>query len=74
MLKDTNDKNYYEVLWYNGTSEEDALQKGNYESKSFRSSKAAMNCYNKHKNDSNKFGWWVTYRDADGCVLDDLVI
>ena len=73
MLKEIDYKNYYEVLWYNGASKEDALQKGDYDTKSFRTRKAAMNYYNKHKNDTNKFGWWVTYRDANGCILDDLI-
>ena len=59
----------YEVLWYDDTEQKFE----HYETKSFKSAKAAMNYYNKHKDDAGKYGWWVTKRDEDGVVIDDLV-
>ena len=63
---------YYEVLWYPRINEN-----GNYDgdpiSREFKTKKAALNYYEKHKDDEGCFGWWVTQRDEDGCVLDDLV-
>ena len=55
----------YEVLWYTDPD--------TYETKEFSSRKAAMNYYEKHKDDDGKFGWWVTKRDEDWFVVEDLV-
>ena len=67
-------KYYYEVLWYNGNTEEEALHKGDYDTKTFASKQSALNYYEKHKNDANKFGWWVTKRYTDdGTVADDII-
>lgn len=69
-------KTYYEALWYYKTedqTENEAMQFGDIDSKEFRSSKQALTYYEKHKDDPDKCGWWVTKRDEDGCVIDDLV-
>lgn len=58
----------YEVLWY--TDEEN----NNYETASFITEEEAIAFYQEHKTDSDKFNWWVTARDEDGSVLEDLVI
>ena len=62
----------YEVLYYPSINE-----KGDYTgdpiTKEFKTKKSALNFYEKHKNDTDKFGWWVTARDEDGCVLDDII-
>ena len=65
-------KHYYEVLWYEGQNEHEALC-GDYYTKKYLSRKQALAYYEKHKNDANKFGWWVTERDEDGYILDDLI-
>lgn len=68
---------YYECLWYNKDPEQDdleAMQFGDTESKEFKTKRQAVIFYNKHKNDPDKCGWWVTKRDEDGWVLDDIVI
>lgn len=64
--------NKYEVLWY----EVDALTNratGDPFTKEFRTHNAAMNFYNRHKEDVDKCDWWVTKRDKDGYVIEDLV-
>lgn len=58
---------YYEVLWY-------TLPKlSNYETRTFKSKKAALNFYNKHKDDVDKWEWWVTKRDEEGYVIEDII-
>lgn len=57
----------YEVLWYTGPDMND------YRTKEFSTKQAAMNFYNKHKDDDDKFGWWVTKRDEDWYVVEDYV-
>ena len=57
----------YECLWY--TDEE----RSDFETKDFSTAKAAIDFYEKHKDDACKFGWWVTERDEDWYVVDDLV-
>lgn len=65
--------NYYEVLYYPRMNE-----RGDYEgdpiTKEYKSKKQALAYYEKHKNDGDKFGWWVTYRDEDGYIIDDIII
>lgn len=67
----------FECLWYvkqyDGQSDVEAMQFGDYDSKDFYSRKDALNFYEKHKNDTDKCGWWVTRRDADWCVIEDIV-
>lgn len=60
----------YEVLWYVGDDKE---LLDNYETKTFKKRDAAMRFYEKHKNDPDKFAWWVTKRDDDGYILEDIV-
>lgn len=64
---DSRIRDAYEVLWY--TDEE----LNNYETKEFRSRAAAMDFYNAHKNDKDKFAWWVTRRNSDWAVVEDIV-
>jgi hypothetical protein len=33
----------------------------------------ALKFYNEHKNDDDKFDWWVTKRNADWEVVEDIV-
>ena len=66
-------KYYYEVLWYTAVNENGDYE-GDYESRTFTNKQSAMNFYNKHKNDTDKFGWWVTKRYADDdTVADDII-
>ena len=62
----------YEVLWYVGQNEKDALQ-GDIYTKEFSTKQAALNYYEKHKNDCGCFGWWVTKRNAYGDVVEDYI-
>lgn len=67
---------YYEALWYykeEGQTEEMAFQFGDTDSKEFRTKKQAIAFYEKHKADTDKCGWWVTKRDDDGYVLEDII-
>lgn len=64
---DSHIRDTFEVLWY--TDEE----LNNYETKEFRSRAAAMDFYNAHKNDKDKFAWWVTRRNSDWAVVEDIV-
>lgn len=59
----------FEVLWYDNERKD-----GYYYTKEFRTRKEAINFYEKHKNDSDKCGWWVTHRDADWYVIEDIII
>ena len=58
----------YECLWYIEKNGND------YFWEDFKTRKGAIAFYNKHKNDSDKFDWWVTKRDEDGMVIEDIVI
>ena len=69
-------RHYYEALWYNKKpteSEDEGMQKGDCSFKEFASKKKALEYYEKHKNDADKCGWWVTKRDEDGMVEDDYI-
>ena len=57
----------YEALWYT-----DKRMKGDYQTKEFASKQQMLNFYNQHKNDSDKFGWWLTRRDSDWNVVEDI--
>lgn len=57
---------YYEVLWYYEVD-------GDCDFKEFKTRKQALQFYEKHKNDCDKFGFWVTKRNADGEVLEDII-
>lgn len=65
---------YYEVLWYEGDTEEEALNSGNYTAKTFASRKQALNYYEKHKAEPHRWGWWVTKRYSDDdSVAEDII-
>lgn len=64
---------YYEALWYEGETELDALQ-GDFLTKDFKTKKDAINFYNDHKNDKDKFGFWVTLRSRNGDLIDDVIV
>ena len=63
----------FEVLWYEGTNEKEAINNG-YITEEFRTRKEALDFYEKHKNDANKFDWWITRRNADWEVIEDIII
>lgn len=58
---------YYEVLWY-----EDEEQ-NNPQFKEFKTKKQALAFYEKHKDEPNHYSWWVTKRDSDGEVVNDII-
>ena len=64
---DSRIRDAFEVLWYTDK------ELNNYETKEFKSRVAAMDFYNAHKNDKDKFGWWVTRRNSDRAVVEDIV-
>lgn len=63
---------HFEVLWYEGETEELAF-KNDPKTETFKTKKQALNYYNKHKYDVNKYGWWVTKRDDEWFILDDYI-
>ena len=65
-------KYIFECLWYEGLTEEQVF-KDDPKTKEFTTKKQAMKYYEEHKNDSNKFGWWVTKRDNEWFVLEDYI-
>lgn len=65
-LDDAAKKYKFEVLWYeNG--------KADPFTKEFDNRKDAMKFYNEHKGDAEKFDFWVTKRDEDWYVVEDIV-
>ena len=67
---------YYECLWYCKTedqSDDETMQFGDIDCKEFKTKKQALSYYEKHKNDPDRCGWWVTKRDEDGCVIEDYI-
>lgn len=70
-------ENRFEALWYNKAENETvehAMRCGDYETKDFRTRKQALAFYEEHKNDADKCGWWVTHRNADWEVIEDIII
>lgn len=63
---------YYSVLWYTEIDENGNPQ-GDFDEREFQTKSKAMNFYNKHKNDKDKFSFLVTKRDEDGFIIDDIV-
>lgn len=63
----------YEVLWYEGPTEYAAMQDDPY-TEEFKTRDEALDFYEKHKDDANKFGWWVTKRDSDWFVIEDIIV
>lgn len=60
-------KDAFEVLWYTDKKLD------NYVTKEFHTRSEALNFYNAHKNDKDKFGWWVTKRDSNWEVVEDII-
>ena len=56
---------YYEVLYY---LDEDL---NNFETVEFKSKKKALKFYEQHKDEY--YGWWITKRDSDNNILEDIV-
>lgn len=71
-LDEAKNGNKFEVLWYEGPSEEEAM-KGDYQTKEFDNEKDAMDYYNFTKDDEGKYGFWVTERDENWEVVKNLV-
>lgn len=65
-------KNYYSVLWYSEI-DDNGNPVGDFEEREFESKYKAMNFYNRHKKDKDKFGFWVSKRDEDGFVIVDII-
>lgn len=63
----------YEVLWYVGATEQEAMLGGNIYTKEFSTKKQALNYYEKHKNDAGCFGWLVTKRNSDWEIVEDII-
>lgn len=60
----------YEVLYYELVDED---QSEDPIVKQFYTKKQALAFYNKHKHDTNKVGWWITHRNKDWEVIEDIV-
>ena len=60
----------FEVLWYEGSTEQEAYARDEYHTKEFYTRKKAIAFCNEHRNDQGKFGWWITRRDADWYVVE----
>ena len=56
----------YEALWYIDESLE------TYETKEFSTRQALLNFYNKNKNEINHYGWWLTKRNSNWEVIEDI--
>ena len=56
----------FEVLWYKDD--------GDYESQDFYTRKQALAFYEQHKNDKDKHDFWVTHRNSDWEVIEDIII
>lgn len=63
----------YEVLWYEGPTEYVAMHDDPH-TKEFKTREEALDFYEKHKDDTDKFGWWVTKRDSDWSVIEDIIV
>lgn len=66
---------HYEVFYYN-CSKEDFLEgrENDYETIGFRTRKQALKFYEQHKDDEDKAGWWITKRNKDWEVIEDIII
>lgn len=62
----------FEVLWYGGKTEKEASD-SDCETEEFGTRNSAMKFFNKHKDDEDKWNFMVTHRDADWCIVEDIV-
>ena len=58
----------FEVLWYNEHNSQNEPH-----TKEFKTRKEALTFYEEHKNDEDKFDWWVTKRDKNWYVIEDII-
>ena len=63
---------YYEVLWYEGKTEEEAMQ-GDPKTAQFHSRLSAIDYYSVKKLELNRWGWWITKRNQDDEILEDII-
>lgn len=56
----------FEVLWYEIGNEDPVTRE-------FSTRQAALNFYEKHKDEPDKSGWWVTKRNSNWKVTEDIV-
>ena len=59
---------YFEVAWWN-----DEEQMNDPEFLEFKTKQEALDYYDSHKNEPNRYGWWVTQRDSRGYVVQDII-
>ena len=58
--------NSFEVLWYiKGLNDP--------QFRVFSTRKSALNFYKKHKDNDNYYDWWVTKRNTQGEVIEDII-
>ena len=56
----------FEALWYTDK------ELTNYETKEFSTREALLNFYRKHKNEPDRYDWWLTKRNAYWEVVEDI--
>lgn len=59
----------FEVLWYEGPTEFDAVM-DDFHTKEFYTRKKALAFYEKHRNDENKYLWMVSHRNANWKIIE----
>ena len=58
--------NSFEVLWYiKGLNDP--------QFRVFSTRKSALNFYKKHKDNDNYYDWWITKRNSEGEVIEDII-
>lgn len=63
---------YFEVAYYVGATQE-IETKGDVYSSTFDTEKEALNFYNLKKNDKDKHMFWITQRNTNGDLIDDVL-
>ena len=58
--------NSFEVLWY-------VKGLNDAQFRVFSTRQSALNFYNKHKDNDNYYDWWVTKRNTQGEVIEDII-
>lgn len=61
----------FEAYWYEYTNEQEAIEKGAFNSKEFSTEQAMINFYVLHKSDPNKHHWFLSKRNADWDIIKD---
>lgn len=57
----------YEVLWFERGSEDTFTME-------FAQRRSALKFYEQHKNDPDKYAWWVTKRNREWEVIEDIIV